>query len=116
VLAPRVVELLVLEHHQRAADAPARLVRLDDVVDEAALGRDEGVGEAGLVFSLLGGSLWLPLKKHKLIKKHKISNLCFLYFPIWISLKLYRLSYLGVYSTITFRFFFSKRQFYYYQD
>src|SRR5258706_2530251 len=52
VLAPRVLELLVAQHHERAADAPACFVRLDHVVDEAARARDERVGEALLVFGL----------------------------------------------------------------
>src|SRR5436190_205963 len=35
MLAPRIFQLLVLEHLQRAADALARLMRLDHIVDEA---------------------------------------------------------------------------------
>src|SRR6266478_1563680 len=52
VLAPRVVELLVAQHHEAAADALARLVRLDHVVDVAARAGDERVRELGLVLGL----------------------------------------------------------------
>src|SRR6185312_1675502 len=52
VLAPRVLELLVLECGQRLADPPARAMRHDHVVDEAAIGRHERVGE--LLAILLG--------------------------------------------------------------
>src|SRR5512138_1688794 len=52
VLAPRVVELLVLQHRERAADALSRFVRLDHVVDVAARAGDERVGEARLVLGL----------------------------------------------------------------
>ena len=55
MLAPRVLELLVAQHDQRAADALARFVRLDHVVDETAAAGDEGVGEALFVFSLARG-------------------------------------------------------------
>src|SRR5690606_16570653 len=57
VLAPRVVELLVLQHRQRAAHALARLVRHDDVVDETARAGHERVGEARLVLGLARGDL-----------------------------------------------------------
>src|ERR1700712_4350078 len=57
VLAPRVLDLLVAQHRERAADALARLVRLDHVVDVAARAGHERVGEAGLVFGLAGGKL-----------------------------------------------------------
>src|SRR6476619_6348346 len=57
VLAPRVLELLVAQHHQGAADALAGLVRQDHVVDEATRAGDEGVGEAGLVFGFARGQL-----------------------------------------------------------
>src|SRR5690606_32384073 len=49
VLAPGVIQLLVLQHRQRTAHALARLVRHDHVVDETARARHEGVGEARLV-------------------------------------------------------------------
>src|SRR5512137_2514854 len=57
VLAPRVLQLLVAQHRQRAADALARLVRLDHVVDVAAAAGDERVGEAVLVLGLARGEL-----------------------------------------------------------
>src|SRR4051812_5922967 len=57
VLAPRVVDLLVAQHHERAADPAPGLVRLDDVVDVAARAGDEGVGEFGLVLGLAGRQL-----------------------------------------------------------
>ena len=41
MLAPRILELLGLERRQRPADPPARAVRHDHVVDEAAIGGDE---------------------------------------------------------------------------
>src|SRR5207302_205518 len=50
VLAPRVLEPLGLERRQRLADPPARAVRHDDVVDEAAIGGDEGIGEFLAIF------------------------------------------------------------------
>src|SRR5882672_8111621 len=43
VLAPRIVDLLVAQHHERTADSLARLVRLDHVVDVAARAGDERV-------------------------------------------------------------------------
>src|SRR6266446_6589878 len=52
VLAPRVLDLLVAQHHERATDALARFVRLDHVVDEASRSGHERVGKALLVFSL----------------------------------------------------------------
>src|SRR5690606_16758785 len=57
VLAPRILELLVLEHRQRAAHTLARLVRHDHVVDEAARARHERVGEALLVHGFALGDL-----------------------------------------------------------
>ena len=42
MLAPRVVELLVLEHRKGPADALARFVRLDHIVDVAARAGDKG--------------------------------------------------------------------------
>ncbi len=57
MLAPRVLDLLVLQHHQAAADALPRLVRQDHVVDEAPAACHEGVGEAGLVLGLARGQL-----------------------------------------------------------
>src|SRR6202008_667131 len=45
VLFPGILELLVPEHGERAADALAGRVRQDHVVDEAARARDERVGE-----------------------------------------------------------------------
>src|SRR5471032_480992 len=57
VLAPRVLDLLVAQHRQRAADALARLVRLDHVVDVAAGAGHERVCEAGLVSGLAGREL-----------------------------------------------------------
>src|SRR5688572_28535767 len=52
VLAPRVLELLGLERLQRLADPSPRAVRHDHVIDEAAIGGDEGIGE--LLAILLG--------------------------------------------------------------
>src|SRR5690606_19638052 len=57
VLAPRVVELLVAQHRQRAADALAGGVRHDHVVDEAAVRRHERVGELFLVLGFACGDL-----------------------------------------------------------
>src|SRR5579859_6081243 len=56
------------EHAERADHARAGFVRLDDIVDEAALGGDEGVGEAltelfGLLAAddfLVGGGAQFP--------------------------------------------------------
>src|SRR5690348_700516 len=45
VLAPRIVEALVLQRLQRLADPPPRAVRHDHVIDEAAVGRHERIGE-----------------------------------------------------------------------
>src|ERR1035437_387486 len=50
VLAPRILKFLALQHGQRAADALARFVRHDDVVNEAAAAGDEGVGELLAIF------------------------------------------------------------------
>src|SRR5437764_15095600 len=50
VLLPRVCELLVAQHGERAAEAPAGVGRLDHIVDEAAAGGDERVGEFLPVF------------------------------------------------------------------
>src|SRR5437899_8716046 len=50
MLAPRVLELLGLERGQRPADPPPRAVRHDHVVDEAAIGRHERVGELLAIF------------------------------------------------------------------
>src|SRR5262245_10280945 len=52
VLLPGILELLVAQHGEGAAEAAAGAVRHDDVVDEATRARDEGVGELGAV--LLG--------------------------------------------------------------
>src|SRR5258706_4486602 len=52
VLAPRVFDLLVAQHHERPADALARFMRLDHVVDEAACAGHERVREAFLVLGL----------------------------------------------------------------
>src|SRR5260221_13608856 len=57
VLAPRVFEMLVAQHGQAAADPPARFVRHDDVVDEAALPRDERIGKFFPVFAFTRGDL-----------------------------------------------------------
>src|ERR1700761_7939855 len=57
VLAPRVLEFLVLERGQRLADPPARAVRHDHVVDEAAIGGDERIGEALAIFLGARGDL-----------------------------------------------------------
>src|SRR5512142_3148925 len=57
VLAPRVVELLVAQHREAAADPLARLARHDHVVDEAAAADDERVGERLAVFLLARGEL-----------------------------------------------------------
>src|SRR5258706_13890294 len=43
VLAPGIFEMLVAQHGQAAANALARFVRHDDIVDEAALARDERI-------------------------------------------------------------------------
>src|SRR5210317_2190842 len=45
VLAPRVLELLLAQHRERAADALARRVWRDHVVDVTAARGDERVGE-----------------------------------------------------------------------
>src|SRR5437660_11883599 len=50
VLAPRVLELLGLERGERAAHPTPRAVRHDHVVDEAAIGRHERVGELLAIF------------------------------------------------------------------
>ena len=55
VLLPRVLDLLVGQPAQRLGDAAAGAVRHDHVVDEAALGGDERVGEALAIF--LGAGL-----------------------------------------------------------
>src|SRR5579871_6467382 len=57
VLAPRILQLLVAQHRQGAADAFAGFVGQDDVVDEAAMAGDEGIGEFLLVLLLAGGDL-----------------------------------------------------------
>ena len=57
VLAPRVVELLVLQHGQRTGDALAGGVGHDDVVDKATGARHEGVGKLGLVLGFALGQL-----------------------------------------------------------
>ena len=49
VLLPGVLDGLVAQHVERAADAPARGARQDHLVDIAALGGDERIGEAVLV-------------------------------------------------------------------
>src|SRR5690349_14326224 len=46
VLLPWVLQLLVAQHGEAAADSAPRAVRHDDVVDEAAARGDERVGEA----------------------------------------------------------------------
>src|SRR5947209_9754191 len=50
VLLPRVLEPLAAQHRQRAAEAQPGGCRLDHVVNEAAAGRDERVGEFLAVF------------------------------------------------------------------
>jgi len=50
MLAPRVLELLGLERGQRPADPTTRAVRHDHVVDEAAIGRHERIGELLAIF------------------------------------------------------------------
>src|SRR5215469_8547611 len=45
VLLPGIAQLLLAQHGERAAEAAARAVRHDAVVDEAAGARDEGIGE-----------------------------------------------------------------------
>ena len=58
MLAPWVFNLLVFEHDQRAGNALAGFVRLDDVVNEATGTGHKGVGKAGFVFGFLGGQLF----------------------------------------------------------
>ena len=50
MLAPRIIDLLVAQHHQRAADALAGFVRLNHVVDETTRAGHERVGKTRLVF------------------------------------------------------------------
>ena len=57
MLAPRVFQLLVLEHHQAAANAFARFVRQDHVVDEAARTGYKRVRKPRLVLRLFRGQL-----------------------------------------------------------
>src|SRR5512140_3351377 len=57
VLAPRIFEFLVLEHYQRAADALARLMRQDHVIDKTACAGHKWIGKAVLVLGLPGGQL-----------------------------------------------------------
>ena len=57
MLAPRVFKFLVTQHDQRAADALARLVRQDHVVDKAARAGHKGVGKACLVLGFLRSEL-----------------------------------------------------------
>src|SRR5262245_8086058 len=60
VLAPRVRELLVLQHRERPADPPTRLARHDNVVDVAAVSGDERVGELlSVLLGALGDLLWI---------------------------------------------------------
>src|SRR5262249_17303507 len=49
VLLPGVLDLLVAQHVERAADAAPRAVRQDHLVDVAALGGDERVGKPVLI-------------------------------------------------------------------
>ena len=46
MLPGRVFQFLALEHPEVVADYPPGLLGVDDVVDEAPLGSDHGVGEA----------------------------------------------------------------------
>jgi hypothetical protein len=50
MLPGRHLHVFCLEHGERAADAPARGVRHDHLVDIAALGGDEGSQETIFVF------------------------------------------------------------------
>ena len=63
VLPPRARRLLLAEQGQVLAQARARLARLDDRIDEAALRRDERVAELVLVAEglLLDALAWLGL-------------------------------------------------------
>ena len=63
VLPPRARRLLVAEQGQVLAQARARLARLDDRIDEAALRRHERVAELVLVAEglLLDALAWLGL-------------------------------------------------------
>src|SRR5215469_3814424 len=54
VLLPRVGELLVAQHVERAAEAAARRARLDHVVDKAAAGSNKGISELLAVFLRAG--------------------------------------------------------------
>src|SRR5579863_7118633 len=58
VLLPRVLELLVAQHGERAREALARCVRHDHLVDIAALGGDEWREEGILVFFRFFSDLW----------------------------------------------------------
>ena len=49
MLFPGVFEGLVAQHVERPANAPARAVRQDYLVNVTALGGDERVGEAALI-------------------------------------------------------------------
>ena len=69
MLAPRVLELLVAQHHQRAADALAGFVRQDHVVDEAAragvvLEFDREVVETRLVIVERDGRKFVELARY----------------------------------------------------
>ena len=57
MLLPGVLDRLVAQHVERAADAPAGVARQDHLVDVAALGGDERVGEAVLVLLDARGDL-----------------------------------------------------------
>src|SRR5262249_56262768 len=50
VLLPGVLNRLVAQHVESAADASARVARQDHLINVAAFGGSEGIGEAVLVF------------------------------------------------------------------
>ena len=52
MFAPRVFQLFVFEHDERAANAFARFVRQDDIVDKATAASYEWVGKTVFVFLL----------------------------------------------------------------
>src|SRR5262245_3541961 len=57
MLFPGVLDSLVAQHVERAADPSARVTGQDHLVDIAAFGGGEGIGEAVLIFLDTGGDL-----------------------------------------------------------
>ena len=75
-LAPRIFELFVAQHGERTADAFARFVWHDYVVNKSPCSGNEGVGKLGLVFGFaLRQFGWIAF----LLAENDFNGTCLLY-------------------------------------